>query len=140
MILSLIFYAVSNLLPREAFVSGISMYKSIFICLFSESVTGILNIFVLSIFIDVFESNDEFWISFIGGILYALGNFTLNIGIIEGQIGTVVVIVNCSGLLQISLDYVFRDIVPDFGMFIGGCIVLLGVTFLLLWKNLIKTS
>lgn len=139
-ILALIFYAVANILPREAIVSGINIYKSILISLFSESAIGILNILILSFFIDVFEYNDGFLLSFIGGIFYGIGNFALNIGIIEGKIGIVSVIVNCSGLYQIGLDYVYRNITPDLGMFIGGCITFLGVSFLMLWKYLIKTS
>ena len=131
-------FSVADILPKIASASGINPYKSTVISMLFEAFSGFANVGILAIFFDVFDKYDDFWIALIAGAMFGFGNFALNLGIIEGKIGIAIVIVDFSGVLQMGLDYVFRDFIPDSGKLTGGFIALIGVSILLLWKDIVK--
>lgn len=103
-----------------------------------EGLTGVLNIFVIGIFIDVFKDSQNFWLTLVGGVLLGLGSFAINLAIMEGKIGPAMVICNCNGILQMVFDFGFRDFVPETGKLAGGVVAIVGAAILLLWKEVVK--
>jgi drug/metabolite transporter (DMT)-like permease len=131
------FFALRSLASRKAERSGIDLFKSSMISVFSEAFTGFLNIAIICFFVDIFQDAHQVWISLIGGVFFAIGSVTLSLAIMAGKMGPAVVIANCLGVLQMGMDYVFRGITPDGGKMVGGFIALFGVMVLLLWKDVL---
>jgi drug/metabolite transporter (DMT)-like permease len=134
---ALVFYAIRSLTTRKAQRQGIALMKSAIFSVFSEALAGFLNVGILCMFFDVFQGTGQGWTSLVGGIFIGIGSFFVIFAIMTGKIGPALLITNCSGILQMVLEYFFRGIVPVRGKLVGAAVTILGVSILMLWKDVV---
>ncbi|CAG9331293.1 unnamed protein product [Blepharisma stoltei] len=138
-IIGLIAFSVRNVFTRKSQMKGLSIYSVIFVNLIAFGVSGLLVIAVALPFgYDPFSEGWKVLVSLTGGILIGMGAYFICQACMTGPIGPSVTIANMCGIVQIFLDFVFLDIVPDETKLIGACITIGGAVLLAVGDSVIE--
>lgn len=131
---ALLSYSVRNLIGRAMENKGISVYIGVMLNSTGEILSGVVLLAWMAVyqgFDGLFTQESLFWQCLIGSILVADCLYFMNHAITTGNIGVVITIINCNGVLFILLDYFFYSNVPSLQSIIAIILIILGVVILL---------
>lgn len=137
---ALLAFSLRNLASRECERAGLDVVTAGVLNAGFEGISGLL--FTggyIAVEYNPFEGEGRWYYSLLGGVLIAVGAYMLNQAIMTGYIGPAVTIANLVPIIQITLDYLLDNKVPNY-MKVLGCLIGIFGVFIMMMGDIIVNA